>query len=76
MISQLLLASLAVALLTGCSGQSCDGLAAMQAERDAARTAYVELVRTRPTAPGATEQADEDLHQLEDRVLQLEQSCD
>lgn len=68
------LAAVTTSLLTGCSGTDCDELPALRAERDAARVAYQEL-----TSGAATEEqttaADEELHALDARVFDLEQSC-
>ena len=65
---------LGAALASGCAGRSCDGLAAEQAERDAARQAYASLVRG-GGSPAETERADAELHGLERRVLAYEQGC-
>ena len=61
-------------LVAGCAGRSCDGLGAEQAEREAARQAYVSLVRG-GGSPAETERADAELHELERRVLAYEQGC-
>ena len=72
----LLAASAAAVLLSGCAGQSCDELADMRAERDAARVAYLELARSGTATDAQTEQADTALHRIEQRVHAVEQSCD
>ena len=61
--------------LTGCSGRSCDGLPALQAEREQRRTAYLELARSGTATPDETAAADDRLHAFERRVFELEQSC-
>jgi hypothetical protein len=65
-----------VTLLSGCSGQSCEELPALRAERDEARADYLELA-TPGTAPAdETEEADSALHALERRVYDVEQGCE
>jgi hypothetical protein len=68
----LLLAGTAV---TGCSGRSCDGLAAMQAERDDRRKAHLELTRAATSTDADIAAADERLHAYERQVYDLEQGC-
>lgn len=63
------------ALSSGCSSSSCDALPGMLAERDAARQAYVEQVRSGALSDVESEQADEQLHALEARVATVEQEC-
>ena len=75
-VRHLLPALALVPLLAGCSGQSCDGLDALRAERDAARQDYQELVGPGTVSPERAEEADDALHALERRVYDLEQSCD
>ena len=72
----LLRTALVAALLTGCSGTDCDELAGLRAERDAARTAYQELTSSGTATEEQTTRADEELHALDARVYDLEQSCD
>ena len=62
-------------LLTGCGGTPCDALPALQAERDAARQAYAELVAPGTASGEVTERADEELHALERRAYDVEQEC-
>jgi len=71
-----LLAALAVAAVavTGCAGRSCDALPRLQAEREAMREDYLELVRSGASAE-RTEQADADLHAFEQQVYDAEQRC-
>ena len=66
---------LAAAALSGCSGQPCEDLPALQAEREDRRAAYAELVES-GAGPEQTGAADEELHAFEGRVFDLEQSCD
>ncbi len=61
-------------LVAGCAGRPCADLPAELAERDAARAAYLELVR-QGAPPDVTEREDADLHALERRVHEREQSC-
>ena len=64
----------AVLLVPGCAGRPCGELPAQLAERDEARRAYVELVRS--GAPvDVTERADADLHALERRGGEFERGC-
>ncbi len=74
LLQRLLVLGLAVPLVAGCAGRSCGDLPELRAERDAARKAYVELTAG-SAAAYVTEQADEELHALEGRVYDLEQSC-
>lgn len=67
--------SLASALLTGCSGTDCEELAALRAERDAARSAYQKLTSSGSASEEQTTAADAELHALDARVFDLEQSC-
>ena len=67
--------AIATGLLVACSGQSCDELPELQAERDAARASYLDLAQSGTTSPADTEQADADLHALERRVYDVEQGC-
>lgn len=70
-----MIAGLAAALLTGCSGTDCDELPALRAERDAARADYQELTSSGSATEEQTTAADEELHGLDARVFDLEQSC-
>ena len=63
------------ALLTSCSGTDCDELPELRAERDAARAAYQELTSSGTATEEQTTAADEELHGLDARVFDLEQSC-
>lgn len=69
-------AALSSALLTGCSGTDCDELPGQRAERDAARAAYQELTASGSATEEQTTTADEELHALDARVFDLEQSCE
>ena len=69
------LAALVAVLATGCSGTDCDELPGLRAERDAARTAYQELTSSGTATEAQTTAADEELHDLDARVYDLEQSC-
>ena len=63
-----------VASLSGCTGQSCDGLGDLQSERDAARASYQAQL-----GDGSTEEQlarHDALHELERRAYELEQSCE
>ena len=71
----LLVLLLAVPLLAGCAGRSCDDLPALRADRDAARTAFTRLVEPGTAPPEVLVKADDDLHALDRRVFDLEQSC-
>ena len=73
-LPRLVVAVLAAAALSGCSGRPCDDLPALQAEREERRAAYAELVRS-GAPPDATAAADEELHAFEGRVYDLEQTC-
>jgi len=64
------------ALLTGCSGQPCDDLAALQAEREQRRAEQQRLVDERTATDDEIAAADDRLHAFERRVFELEQSCD
>jgi hypothetical protein len=66
---------LVAVLLGGCAGQPCGDLAGLRAERDEARAAYARLVEPGSAASELTAKADEDLHALDRRVFDLEQSC-
>jgi hypothetical protein len=68
--------ALPAVLLAGCSGQSCEDLPALHAERDEARAAYLELARSATVSPDETEEADGALHALERRVYDIEQGCE
>lgn len=68
--------ALATVLLPGCSGTDCDELDGLRAERDAARVAYQELTSSGNATEQQTTEADEELHALDARVYDLEQSCD
>ena len=61
--------------VTGCGGSSCDELAGLRAERDAARAAYADLLRSGTATPQDTEREDEAVHALDRRVYDLEQGC-
>jgi hypothetical protein len=74
-VRALLALVVAVAALTGCSGRSCDGLAAMQAERDDRREAHQELIRSGTASSTAIGEADDRLHAYERQVYDLEQGC-
>ena len=63
-------------LLTGCGDSACEDLPRMQAEREAARAAYLELARSGSATADETAQADDDLHALERRVYDVEQQCE
>ena len=69
-------AAVSSALVTGCSGTDCDELEELRAERDAARAAYQELTSSGTATEEQTTAADEELHSLDARVFDLEQSCD
>ena len=71
-----LIAAVAAALLSGCSGTACDELPALRAERDAARADYQELTASGSATEEQTTAADEELHALDARVFDLEQSCE
>lgn len=75
MTPRCLLAAAVLALLPACSGASCGELPGLRAQRDAARQAYTALVRSGTATPQDTERADTDLHAVERRVYDLEQSC-
>ena len=68
--------ALATVLLPGCSGTDCDELDGLRTERDAARVAYQELTSSGTATEAETTEADEELHALDARVYDLEQSCD
>ena len=79
MTARRLLGPLLVAVLTaGCSGSSCDDLAALTAERDEARAAFAEVTK-RIEAGSATDDeldaAHDVMHDLDTRVHDLAQSC-
>lgn len=76
MLLRVVLAAAAVALATGCSGQSCDRLGPLQGERDQARTAYSELVGTGAATDDELLTAHDELHELEQRAHELERSCE
>lgn len=61
-------------LTSGCAGSSCDELPALQAQRDAQRQAQLELVRS-GASPAVIGEADDQLHELERQVYDLEQRC-
>lgn len=69
------LAAVTTALLTGCSGTDCDELPELLAERDAARAAYQDLTSSGSATEAQTTAADAELHALDARVYDLEQSC-
>ncbi len=76
---RLVLAGLAVAGLTGCSGSSCGELPGLSQERDGLRTAYADLVESSRTGGATAEGVDaahDRMHALEERVHDLQQSCD
>lgn len=60
--------------LPGCAGADCDGLPALQAEREQRRQAYLELA-TSGASPERTTEADGDLHAFERRVAEVEEQC-
>lgn len=64
----------AVLALPGCSGQDCDGLGALRAERDAARAAYAEDVAS--LSPARSAERDDAVHELDRRVFEAEQQCE
>ncbi|MCW2681486.1 MAG: hypothetical protein JWM62_2887 [Frankiales bacterium] len=74
-MTRLLTAALTAALVTGCSGQSCDELGALQAEREERRAAHTALIGT-SASDGEIGEADDRLHAFERRVYDLEQSCE
>ena len=74
--TRMLLPLLVALVLAGCGDSACDDLARMQAERDAARAAYLELARSGGATAADTERADEELHALERRVYDVEQQCE
>ncbi len=69
------LLALAAAALTSCSGNGCDRLAELTAQRDAARAAYSELVRSGTATTTQTEQGDADTHALDRQVYDLAKRC-
>ena len=75
-VRRLLLPLLASTVLVGCGGQSCDGLADLRAERNAARQEQLERVEPGSDVSEADKaEADDALHELEGRVFRLEQEC-
>jgi hypothetical protein len=65
---------LAVLALPACSGQDCDELAALRAERDEARAAYA---RDLPSLdPEESAERDDAVHALDARVFDAEQQCE
>lgn len=74
MLTRIVPVALVAGLLSSCSGTSCDELPALQAERAAEQAEYQELVQS-GAPPDETGPADDALHQLEQRVYELEQSC-
>ena len=62
--------------LAGCGDGTCDDLARMQAERETARAAYLELARSGTATAEETGRADEELHALERKVYDVEQQCE
>jgi hypothetical protein len=64
------------ALLTGCSGSSCDALGPLQAEREQRRMALQELIRGGSATQDELAAADDELHAFERRVHDLEQGCE
>ena len=75
MTLRLLLAVVAASsALAGCSGQPCDELRGLQAEREQLRQDYLELIEDAASSPEQTA-ADEALHTFERRVFDLEQAC-
>jgi hypothetical protein len=73
---RVVLAAVVAVLATGCSSRSCDQLAPLQAERDEARAAYSALVATGQADPDELLAVHDDLHELEQRTYELEQSCE
>jgi hypothetical protein len=63
-------------LAAGCSGQSCDRLGPLQADRDEARAAYQSLVAAGSADSDELLAAHDQLHELEQRAHELEQSCE
>jgi hypothetical protein len=61
-------------VLAGCSASSCDELPALQAEREQRRVAYLELAES-GASPEETGRADEELHEFERRVYDIERRC-
>ena len=60
--------------LSGCAGESCDGLGDLQAERDAARTSYQAQLDVGSESERLARH--DALHELEQRAYRLEQSCE
>jgi hypothetical protein len=73
---RVVLAAAAAVLAAGCSGQSCDRLGPLQAERDEARAAWSALVATGQAGEDELLTAHDELHALEQRTHELERSCE
>ena len=76
MLLRLALALVVAGVVSGCSGQSCDGLAGMQAERDRLRAAYTDLASGGTAPADEVDAAHDELHAYEKRVYDVEQECD
>ena len=66
--------ALAGLLLTGCSGSSCDDLAGLTSQRDAARATYDDLVGDKVSGKRLDE-AHDAMHALDQQVAALKREC-